>query len=130
MTALLEWLFVDSVKTSLYCSFTFLLFSFFSSNPYRNMSTGFYFKRSAKLHNTNWTDKSIRCYNLIITITYPVGIKNDYIFVWHWPYSQRIWIERTNTFASFNFYSTHVFNLVIWCPWGTSKNRIMFFYFR
>ena len=128
MTALLEWLFVDSVKTSLYCSFTFLLFSFFSRNPYRNMSTGFYFKRSAKLHNTNWTD--IRCYNLIITIPYPVGIKNDYIFVWHWPYSQRIWIERTNTFASFEFYSTHVFNLVNWCPWGTSKNRIMFFYFR
>ena len=129
MTALLEWLFVDSVKTSLYCSFTFFLFSFFQATHIAICRLVFILT-SAKLHNTNWTDNITHYYNLIITIPYPVGIKNDYIFVWHWPYSQRIWIESTNTFASFKFYSTHVFNLVIWCPWGTSKNRIMFFYFR
>ena len=129
MTALLEWLFVDSVKTSLYCSFTFLLFSFFQATHIAICRLVFI---SKDLQNCIIQIERIiiRCYNLIITISYPVGIKNDYIFVWHWPYSQRIWIERTNTFASFNFYSTHVFNLVIWCPWGTSKNRIMFFYFR
>ena len=129
MTALLEWLFVDSVKTSLYCSFTFLLFSFFKVTHIAICRLVFILK-DLQNYIIQFEIIIIRYHNLIITIPYLVSIKNDYIFVWHWPCSQRIWIESTNTFASFKLYSTHVFNLVIWCPWGTSKNRIMFFYFR
>ena len=80
MTALLEWLFVDSVKTSLYCSFTFLLFSFFQATHIAICRLVFI---SKDLQNCIIQIERIiiRCYNLIIIITFPVGIKNDYIFV-------------------------------------------------
>ena len=80
MTALLEWLFVDSVKTSLYCSFTFLLFSFFQVTHIAICRLVFILK---DLQNCILQIELIiiRYHNLIITIPYLVSIKNDYIFV-------------------------------------------------
>ena len=77
MTALLEWLFVDSVKTSLYCSFTFPLF-FFQVTHIAICRLVFILK---DLQNCIIQIELIiiRYHNLIITIPYLVGIKNDYI---------------------------------------------------